>query len=370
MGQYVVKSESKNSFCYLLETKLKRLGDMHGATAYKFGIYFGKEKSDPALKFRWRPRWGDNKTTAFENVKAAIGRLLEAGKTNDIGAIKANGLSPMFKGKILATYFPNKFLNVFAREHLEHFLDKLGIPYGESQNEVDERELLMGFKNADSVMSSWTTYEFAEFLYHALGRPLKKRPAQRELNEYIEDAKEYPKLSEVNSQVIALEIHPSQTSTTEPNAAAQRPANDFEREEKIHRRLGVRGEEIVERSERDRLHKAGREDLARKVRRISIETDSAGYDIASFEDDGRERPIEVKATARSPEGNPTFIISSNQWQKARQLNNYYIYVVFEAKTTRPKIWRIKNPQQYENDGLALEPVNFRVTINTAPRSPS
>ena len=40
---YVVGAKkSENSFCYLIENKLQGLGNIHGATAFKFGIYFGK----------------------------------------------------------------------------------------------------------------------------------------------------------------------------------------------------------------------------------------------------------------------------------------------------------------------------------------
>jgi Protein NO VEIN, C-terminal len=368
LDRYKVKSDRKNSFCYCLETKLQGLGDMHGATAFKFGIYYGKERSDPTEGYRWRPHWGNNRTTVFENVRIAIVRLLDAGKRGDNAAIKTNELSPMFKGKILATYFPDKFLNIFARGHLEFFLDNLGIPYGEKDNEVDERKLIMDFKNHDAVMSKWTTYEFARFLYDTFGRPPKKAAAQKELKGYIDDPKEYPKLSQVKSEIIDLKIHPSNKQATAKLARTQKGSIDFEKEARIHKKLGNRGEEIVMRSEQARLLMARREDLARKVERVSIRDDSLGYDIVSFDDDGTKRLIEVKSTTRSPDGVPTFLISSNQYDQAKKLKNYYFYVVFEAKSKRPKIWPIKNPLRHENKGLTLKPVSYRVTVNTDPRS--
>jgi len=64
-----------------------------------------------------------------------------------------------------------------------------------------------------------------------------------------------------------------------------------------NRALGRQGEELVFGYERQRLAAAGREDLARKVEWTSEERgDGAGYDIGSFEADGRERLIEVKTT--------------------------------------------------------------------------
>jgi hypothetical protein len=64
-----------------------------------------------------------------------------------------------------------------------------------------------------------------------------------------------------------------------------------------NRVLGRAGEERVLAHERAALRKAGRDDLARKVRRVAEEDgDGAGYDIASFVPDGLPRLIEVKTT--------------------------------------------------------------------------
>ena len=64
-----------------------------------------------------------------------------------------------------------------------------------------------------------------------------------------------------------------------------------------NRALGWAGEERVLLHERATLQAAGRDDLACKVRWVSQEDgDGAGYDIASFAQDGRPRLIEVKTT--------------------------------------------------------------------------
>lgn len=64
-----------------------------------------------------------------------------------------------------------------------------------------------------------------------------------------------------------------------------------------NRALGKAGEERAFHHERAQLNAAGRPDLARKVRWVSEEDgDGFGFDILSFEPDGRERLIEVKTT--------------------------------------------------------------------------
>lgn len=84
--------------------------------------------------------------------------------------------------------------------------------------------------------------------------------------------------------------------------------------------LGRAGEERVVAHEQSTLKVAGRDDLARKVRWVSEEDgDGAGYDIASFTPDGRERLIEVKTTngwERTP-----FYISRNELVVAEELRS-------------------------------------------------
>jgi hypothetical protein len=64
-----------------------------------------------------------------------------------------------------------------------------------------------------------------------------------------------------------------------------------------NRTLGKAGEAFVLDVERQKLAKAGRPDLARKIRWVSAEqSDGAGYDILSFDPTGQKRLIEVKTT--------------------------------------------------------------------------
>lgn len=84
-----------------------------------------------------------------------------------------------------------------------------------------------------------------------------------------------------------------------------------------NRNLGRAGEERVLAHERAALAGVGRDDLARKIRWVSAEEgDGAGYDIESFEPDGRLRRIEVKTTngwERTP-----FHISRNELAAAEE----------------------------------------------------
>lgn len=362
--QYVVGGgNSKTSFCYILENKLEKLGNIHGSRADKFGIYFGKIKGDEQLKYRFVRKFGNNEKEAFSNVKKALIDLLSAAEIDDLVSVRDNILSPMFKGKILSTYYPEKFLNIYARDHIEYFLNILGIPYIANEDEVFKRQALMNFKNNDRVMAKWTVYEFAMFLYNKFGRPTKKEEVPEELREYVDHSREYPEISKVNGRFVELTISQRVADSQKEVSNNIGKKIDFEREQRIHKLLGDRGENVVFNLEKQNLKDNGKSDLANKVKWVSKESDSFGYDILSYEMNGEEKYIEVKATTRPATDSAYFNISINQYNKAKQLKNYYFYVVFEAKSTIPKVWPIKDPLQHENKGLTITPSNFKVNIS-------
>ena len=96
-----------------------------------------------------------------------------------------------------------------------------------------------------------------------------------------------------------------------------------------------------------------------------IKHDYKGYDINSFEIDGTPRQIEVKTT-RSREGSTQFFLSVNEFNKSQELENYYLYIVFDILSKQPKIWPLPNPFSPQNDSIVKTPVSFRVNINADP----
>jgi hypothetical protein len=134
---------------------------------------------------------------------------------------------------------------------------------------------------------------------------------------------------------------------------------NFEEKNRQNTKTGNLGEEIVMDNEKKYLIKIGREDLAKKVKRISIDDMSAGYDILSFDKNGNQKIIEVKSTILEKGIRFTFNISANEMKIAENSNNYYIYIVFGVNSNTPKIFPIKNP--FLNDGLLhIEPTQYLV----------
>jgi hypothetical protein len=361
INEYVI-GVSKNgfNFCYGLERQLDGLGRIIGATALKFGVYYGRTKSDENHEYRFIEKFGNTYQEAFQNVREAIIQLLKASESENIETIVKNPLSPMFKGKILCTYFPERYLNIFSDDHLNYFLTQLDLDTVVLSDPVYKRDALIAFKNQDPVMRNWSVDLFANFLYTEYpGRPPKKNQEATNDDPLVDyRIPNFP--SNPTPTFIDLKIllpKPAETINRKNGKT------DYEKKTRINKKLGDRGEKIVMDLEKSRLSKAGRNDLVNKIDRVSLKSDALGYDIISFDEDGTERYIEVKAT-RSSVGVANFFFTANELQAAQENKNYYIYMVYEVTTDKPKVWAIKNPFNPENKNIIKTPINYKITINT------
>ena len=126
-----------------------------------------------------------------------------------------------------------------------------------------------------------------------------------------------------------------------------------------NRALGRAGEEAVFAEEQRLLRSAGREDLARKARWTSQEDgDGYGYDIASFEPDGREKLIEVKTTngwERTP-----FHISANELAVADARRDEWQLVRVWDFARKPSAFVLRPPMHSHVD---LTPTSFLASLN-------
>jgi len=181
---------SKESLCYWVEQKTRELGSIKGATAMKFGTYFGKKKPELNNRQHWAS-WTDG---SFDVIRNALLELYDAGENENIEIIKRNKLSPMFKGKLLSLYFPNRFLNIFSSEHLHHFLNKLSISYSGKDDVVDLREKLIDYKNANPKYEELTAIAFGNELGRLYGWP----PSTEIQFEQAEDLYEQSQIKVVN----------------------------------------------------------------------------------------------------------------------------------------------------------------------------
>jgi hypothetical protein len=350
----------EHNFCRRIERDLDGLGRIIGSTAFKFGVYFGRTESDPEYMFRHTKIWGNNHIEAHISVTEAIIKLINDGKNEDIDAIIKSRVSPMFKGKILSTYYPERYLNVFSEDHLNYFLKFFDLDTLKSlkADPVIKREILLEFKNNDPVMENWSTDLFMEFLYFFYPKRPIKKPIQ--VVDILEDYYDPNFPSNPIASEIVLNILPFIASNNKANNPNSNSKPDYEKIGRLNKKLGDRGEKVVLDFERERLKNTLFKDL---VERVSLKSDNLGYDILSYENTKEriERYIEVKAT-RSKVGDANFFLSINELKTAQEKENYYIYLVYDILSKEPKIWIIGNPFNPENNNINIEPINFKVSV--------
>ncbi|MHC8508818.1 MAG: protein NO VEIN domain-containing protein [Rhodospirillales bacterium] len=123
-----------------------------------------------------------------------------------------------------------------------------------------------------------------------------------------------------------------------------------------NRALGRAGEECVVERERFGLEKDGRADLARKIRWVSEEDgDGAGYDIASFTPDGRERLIEVKTTNGGWNRTP-FYITRNELAVSKERESEWCLFRLYHFSREPKAFELHPPLSHH---VSLAPMTFK-----------
>lgn len=137
-----------------------------------------------------------------------------------------------------------------------------------------------------------------------------------------------------------------------PQFAASR--RDYIAQEARNRTLGRAGELFVLELESRRLHAAGKTELAARVEHVAVtQGDGLGYDVHSFEENGKDRLIEVKTTVFG-EYTP-FYVSRNEVARSRNdADIYRLYRVFDFRK-KPRIFSIEGRIDV---GFRLEAVSY------------
>ena len=356
LDDYVIgKGKGNKSFCYCIEREMDNLGMIRGANSFKFGVYYGHTKKDATVKYRCARRWGATVDEAFTAIKQAIVNLLNAAKAGDDKAIEANRLSALFKGKILFLYYPEQFAPIYSEIHLRHFIAELDLA-GPFHTGTEMQRALMDYRATWPELKAHTAALYMDFLYTVFGKPKVTKKGNTKqghallLDEALEGA----------SFISAMPaVPPSVSGVNGPGVSGK---TDFAKHQEKTKRIGDRGEALVLALEQQRLVKAGFPKLAAKITHVSQDNDNAGYDILSFDADGTERPIEVKATTSSSLERG-FYISSNEVEHAAALPNYHIYFVFSAMSKKPRIYPLKEPL-LTGPGFQLRPVAYHATLTT------
>jgi hypothetical protein len=204
----------------------------------------------------------------------------------------------------------------FKHQNISAVLDELGMPW------------IPGYR---------PKFNFQNAIFDAIDRYLTKHPRVLESLPATQPASLLPSETFVNPPI------PRAASDKIPERL-RRLVVKFDPVERDHRNrsLGKAGEAFVVDLEKYRLKQGNRLDLARKVRWTAVEDgDGAGYDVSSFNLEGRPRLIEVKTTngsARTP-----FFITRNEFEVAKQIPTQWQIYRVHLFATRPRIFKIAPP---------------------------
>jgi uncharacterized protein DUF3883 len=143
-----------------------------------------------------------------------------------------------------------------------------------------------------------------------------------------------------------------------PRAAPTSPV-DYLLVEARNRALGRAGEEFILRFETARLIAAKRERLAAKIDHVAVtQGDGPGFDILSFDDDGRERFVEVKTT-KFGEYTPFYVSRNELAVSQRSAPSYHLYRV-HSYGADAKLFVVSGALDHE---FGLEPTTYLARVS-------
>ena len=220
----------------------------------------------------------------------------------------------------------------FKHQNISAVLDELGMPW------IPGYKPKLNFQNA---------------IFDAIDRYLTEHPG------ILEPVAISPPVSPLPAEVFVAPPVPRSTSDKIPERL-RRLVLKFDPVERdyLNRSLGKAGEAFVVDLEKYRLRQGNRVDLAGKVRWTAAEDgDGAGYDVSSFNLEGKPRLIEVKTTngsARTP-----FFITRNEFNIAREVPDQWQIYRVHLFASGPRVFTIAPPLEIN---LKLSTETYRASF--------
>lgn len=221
-----------------------------------------------------------------------------------------------------------------------------------------------GYFNYLTTNNGWQIYTSnPNYLRVIKSLDQKTTEEQEEIVNKITGGLKFPDISAINPRIIEVEINGEiEIGNKEKSKASRGPKKiDFELRDSNNRAAGDFAEKIVIKYELEELSNVN-PGIISKVKQVSLEDDTLGYDVLSFSPNGEEKHIEVKAVRNSPALTFRFYISQNEVTIAKEDPNYYLYIVFDYLSSSPFIYKMPNPFMNSVPGVTIDPIKFLVTV--------
>lgn len=207
----------------------------------------------------------------------------------------------------------------FKHQNISAVLVELGLPY------------IAGYK---------PRFNYQRLLKLEVQRYLRNHPSLQNLfDEYAQLDVQYP---EVDNILKCLVSYPqADINLTDLSTENRVPYNsiDYYLQEVKNRKLGLLGEEFIIKYEKCLLSSWGLKDLSREVEQVSVTRgDSAGFDILSFDKEGKEKFIEVKTT-KMGEISPFYFTRNELSFSIKERERYRLYRLFHF-SKKPRFYQL------------------------------
>ena len=169
IDDYVIGKGNNTTFCYKLEYGMTSIGEIRGATADKYWVYY----DDKAKTYETLKRFKPNYSIAFDEVKKEISSIIINAKNTDLAQIENSKVCATIRRKLAYIYNPNNFLPIYMENDLKHFLNGLEISI--PNDFINQQLELISWKKSCGIKEivNWSLLQFSRFLYFVFGKPLK-----------------------------------------------------------------------------------------------------------------------------------------------------------------------------------------------------
>lgn len=370
MKEFVIGSNG-HGFYHVMKVQTKPVGGIN-VFPNKYWVY---KKGDGTIDYVKGIRVGgvpfSTKEEAFEGFVNEIILLEKAAKDNDKKSLLENRLPKSLKYKLASMYYPDNFFFIYKDEVLDRlFKDLTGETFPDDYNYYDKTDFFIELRDSYEQTKGFSNHKFARLLYYLFGETEKKEGqiGAVELDNgalLLSNLRQY-KDTKIRLEIVSLDELERQTKveiTTKNNGKTKSnngagKTNHAELNE-IRKLNGSQAEILVVRKEKEFLMEKGLKDKADLVKRESVGNDSLGYDVLSFDENGNKKYIEVKSNKNRTTG---FQMSSTEFNNAKQLKNYWLYLVWlDEKET--KVFAINDIFSQENmEKLRFTPTSFQVDM--------
>lgn len=351
--EYVMGKDNKDSYSYWLEIKTHIIGSIKGGNVSKHQIWFDKSRQ----KMDWTQSFEKGDTTPIDKMRQLLSYLKNNGEYLSYKEIDELPGSNTLKFKTLYLYHPQNYLPIFSEMMYDYYLKQIGYNPMKYKTLSIKQKVILDWKNSEDILAEMSNYEFVHFLFYLFGIPKRK---DRGTEIQIEGGRLTENSTTTLNKNYKVVENPHFHNYTRENKKRMinKPVKLNYTELNEKRSInGSKGEKIVMQYELDRLKKSGYLD---GIEQVSIYDDSKGYDIKSYEENGKERYIEVKTSTST--NIVDIFISQNEVEFGRKHFNYWIYVVTDINNEQPVIYPLENPL-IKDSNIKLNPISYKATIS-------